>query len=139
MPYTPGVDRVIVFEAAGHQFGLRRPSRADAREIAARWAAKLAAGGAPDLLAALDGDGLLWEARFEVLLVPRRVQGTPQPLGEHAPVHWLVDGEDGPRVSFERVDAEEFAAVCAAAEQAWEQKKTTSQSSTDSAASQSSA
>lgn len=106
---TPGQDRILKVTVRGHEFGFRRPSRADLDDIARRIAAKLtpASGYAveSDLIAGGIGDAVEWEARFEVCLLPRRKRdGSEIALGESAPTHWLEDGV----VSFANVMPEEF-------------------------------
>ncbi|GEM_PF-6300099 len=128
----PGADRVVTRDVAGHQMSLRRPSRADEAEIWRRLVGKLTVRGIPgenDLLNSWDGYNLQWEARFEVLLIPRMGRrGDTIRLGEQAPVHWLESLEDGNGktlgqiVSFESVTPEEFAEAQEAFKDVFEKK-----------------
>lgn len=129
-PWNP--NRVELRNVNGHEFGLRRPSEADNTEILTRYSRSLADAGvlAADLLAGLHGEGLLWHARFEVLLLPRRNRrGEEVKLGEAAPTHWIEEiksdkGELIARiVSFEGVDPEEFQAAREAFADVFEPKK----------------
>jgi len=126
----PGRDRVIKLQIGGHEFGFRRPSRADVAEAFRRVAIKLQVpSGAgqrmveSDLLDRLDGYDRQWEARLEIGLRPRR--NDPQlSLGETAPAHWLVEmGTAGTFVSFDNVDPDEFAAVVAYLDAALKKKE----------------
>jgi hypothetical protein len=151
---TPGADRLITFTVRDNEFRVRRPFRSDEAEIRRRFARKLTAGGtivdeypaqraAQDVLNAYDGVELLAEARFEVLLSPRRrPNGEEERAGESCPEHWrrrIFDGERliAESISFDGVDPDEFREAAAALDQAL-QKKTASESpspesSTDSA------
>jgi hypothetical protein len=118
---TPGVDRVVLRTINGQPFGLRRPSRADEGEIWRRFARKVArTGGATesDVLNVYDGNALLWEARLEVLLLPRLGRrGDEINLGETAPTGWIemLHSPEGATIgriiSFDAVMPDEFAAV----------------------------
>jgi len=127
-------ERVVTRSVGGQQFALRRPSRADNAQIWRLYTQKLTISGAlseTDLLNALDGDNLLWEARLGVLLVPYR-DGRGQVLnrGETAPANWLEEALDfqskptGEKiVSFADVAPQEFDAVCQAFEDVFAEKK----------------
>lgn len=107
---TPGRDRVITFTINGHEFGFRRPSRADSSEISRRFIYKLSLAGdtqSADMLNAYDGAGLLWESRLEVCLANRMVNSKVIDSGEKAPAHWKFDGE----ISFHDVEDSEFRSV----------------------------
>lgn len=111
---TPGVDRVVLFTVRGHEFGFRRPSRADLSDVARRFALKIAPVTQSDIesrtIELLEGPALEWEARLEIGLAPRHARdGKSINLGERAPGHWLDNGA----VSFANVDPEEFNEVCA--------------------------
>ncbi len=115
---TPGADRVLQFFVGAQSFSIRRPSRADLAEIWRRFARKVAGTGLPlesDLLNTYDGQGLLAEARFEVLLMSKTgPRGDVIDLGERAPAHWqrpILDGESktvATIIAFDKVDPEEF-------------------------------
>lgn len=127
---TPGRDRVVFVQVGGHQFGYRKPTRADVAEAHRKLTAKLTATavlpGAPeaDILNNMNGKSFQWEARLEIGLLPRRRGNEVINLGESAPEHWLwierdADGKELRRqVSFDEVDPAEFDAVVAALEQA---------------------
>ena len=121
---TPGQGRVIVFQVNGFEFGYRRPSRADIADTRRKQALKMApATGLPveaQTIDILDGDNLRNEASLEIGLVPRKLSdGTILDQGERAPAHWLEAG----KVSFVKVDPEEFDAVCAYLdEHCWKKK-----------------
>lgn len=132
---TPGQDRILLVTVRGHEFGYRRPSRADLDDIARRLAAKLtpASGYAveSDLIAGGMGDAAEWEARFEICLVPRRKRdGSEIHLGERAPAHWL----EGGAVSFANVMPDEFWEVATAFEKALAPPVPTSPASSSSSA-----
>jgi len=132
-PAAPGENRVVRFAVHGHEFGFRRPSRADVREIHRRFSAKLIGRFGLDaetkVLNGLDGEQLMSEARCEVCLRPALSQsGTPIDRGEKAPAHWLTEdtGPDGKPVSivaFDQVEDEELAAVGAYVEETVFKKK----------------
>ena len=115
---TPGVSRTITLKVGATVFHVRRPSRADEAAIWERYSQKVARSGlslTADFVASLDGANLIAEARFEVLLRPRRgPRGDEINLGEAAPEHWLQELTDGDGkvigkiVSFANVDVEEF-------------------------------
>lgn len=120
---TPGVDRVVLRTVCGHQFGLRRPSRADIAEIWRRYAQRVASPllNESDILASYDGADILWEARFQVLLLPRLSRRREEiSFGETAPAHWVDTVRDekggvvGREIVFDNVPPDEFAAACAA-------------------------
>lgn len=103
-------ERVVRRIIRGHEFGFRRPTRGDEAEINRRFAAKLVVTGLQietDMLNAIDGDSLLWEARLQVCLKTRQLGQKVLDFGETAPAHWLNDGV----ISFDRVDADEFTEV----------------------------
>jgi len=130
---TPGVDRVVRFALNGSEFGCRRPSRGDLAEIHRRFAMKLTltgVAGESDILNAYDGGALLWEARFEVCLLPRLKNGQALNLGERAPTHWTEQiGHNGAGlrtvISFADVDPDEFDDACEACEAVFKKKATT--------------
>jgi len=119
---TPGPARVLRFEVGGHSFGYRTASRADEADALRRFALKTAL--APDALNDLDGDNLLWEARLEIGLRPRkRSNGEAIDLGEHAPPHWVETSDGITVITFEEVPVEEFRDVIAAIRAAEDAKK----------------
>jgi hypothetical protein len=149
---TPGVDRILTLNPGANELRIRRPSRADQAEIWRRYSEKLARAGmglpgmeaAPEFLARFDGGSLLAEARFEVLLVPRRSpKGDVIDLTEGAPEHWFTPITDATGkildhvVSFVGVGVEEFEARAGELAEAL-QKKTPTRTppSTDSPAGQ---
>lgn len=119
----PGQDRVVRVSVRGHEFGYRRPSRADLSDVTRRYALKVTGATGlnveTDVIQAMDGKPLQDEARLEIGLVSRRTRdGKTLALGETAPTHWLVDGV----VSFDNVDPEEFDEVVAAIDAALAKK-----------------
>jgi hypothetical protein len=120
---TPGVDRIIQFFVRGGEFRLRRPTRGDQAEILRRFTARLMRATPPlgdytsqeiakETLNGLDGGNLFSEARFEVLLLPRK---NAADLGERAPAHWYSELKDPDQrviakvIAFDDVDPDEFA------------------------------
>lgn len=112
---TPGRQRVYHFTVNGKNFGFRRPSRADERDVTRLYATKttgiFGTESERTTIEAVDGERLRWEAYFEVCLIPRNGKD----LGEFVPPDWMVAGAPtGMRVMFDDVDPEEFDAVVAA-------------------------
>lgn len=129
---SPARRPVITFTVGGHEFVLRRPTRADEAQIWRTYAMKIGlacpsiadAAGAESARATiegLDGANLYAEARFEVLLAPRLGASD---LGEHAPVHWIRELKDadgkaiGKVIAFDEVDPDEFAEAARLVDQA---------------------
>lgn len=128
---TPGVDRLLSFEAAGKRFSVRRPSRADERRIYEVLVGKLMHVGslAASLLDSFQGQSLLAEARFEVLMVPRTgPKGDSIDLGETGPENWFLVLRDeqkqflGKSVFFDQVAVEEFKEAAAKLEEELKKK-----------------
>lgn len=99
----------------------RVPTRADQREATALAARKIAAqartGMEAQLVEALDGNALFWEAMLEIGLRPRVIAGETVSLGETAPEHWFREVRDqhgrviDKVIDFSHVSTEEFTAV----------------------------
>jgi len=111
---TPGVGRIIQVTVNGMLFGFRRPSVADEADITRRFASKLVVSGLAsetDVTNQYYGNNLMWQARMEICLVPRKNRRLePVALGEMAPAHWMDAGE----IDLSNVMPDEFNEVCEA-------------------------
>lgn len=141
MEPTPGRDRVLRFTIRGHEFGFRRPSRADRAAAALLESQRRTfASGDPNRLLAEIDPWLRWECILEVGFLPRRnVNNQVVQLGERLPPHWLewmtIGENQVPVFSLAQVDPEEFEAVVAYVSDALEAQKKKASAPEDSTAS----
>jgi len=133
---TPG-NGVFHFQVNGKSFTYRWPTQADIDRISRIQAANMTVNAgftegeariASETLGLLNGNGIEWEARLQVGLLPRqRRDGSVLSLGEGAPESWKQTrkfaGQDVTEISFDDVDPDEFNEVCQVIREADEERR----------------